>query len=303
MLTLRLHAHLRPGPRLAIGLVLVSSLLYALGYAFTKVLIVTWHFDAIQLFFLRSAIVLTSLLVMALFRPDRVSLVRLIAPPKAWVQRASAAGIVLSSCLAILGYGYLPVTTATAFSFTSPLVLTVLGGLLLRERIPARRWFAVGLGFLGMLVIVRPSGGASDSSAGHWIGVGAAIGSAILYAVYQITVRRLRDTGTTMDAIAQAAIAGLVLLGGILPFVWRPVPMDAVLLILAATAAQTAGLVTITAAVRMGQVSQIAPWQYGGMIWAVLIDLLMFDHPPAAIAMLGVALIIGGGLISQKASR
>ncbi|WP_284944793.1 DMT family transporter [Acidisoma cladoniae] len=303
MLIPRLRALMRPGPRLAISLVLLSSLLYSLGYALTKILIVDRHFGAIQLFAMRSMIVLATLLLIALSRPDRIMLMRLIAPPKAWTQRAAGAGVAVSSCLAIIGYGYLPVTSATAFSFTSPLVLTVLGGLVLREQVPARRWFAVLLGFAGMLIIVRPSGSVSDASAGHWIGVGAAIASACLYAVYQIVIRRIRDTSTAMDAIAQAAIAGIVLLGGILPFVWRPVPIQAVLLIVAATAAQTIGLVTINAAVRMGQVSQLAPWQYGGMIWAVLIDLILFDHPPAALAMAGVGLIICGGLISQKASR
>jgi drug/metabolite transporter (DMT)-like permease len=299
-LTGRLSGLVRPGPGLAILLVLMSSLLYSLGYAFTKKLILGWQFDALQLYVMRSILVLAGLLAMRSCQIGRLSLIRLVAPPQAWMQRAAAAGLVLSSCLAMVSYGNLPVTTATAFSFTAPLLVTVLGGVLLHEQIPGRRWFAVGLGFAGMLIIVRPSGGVSDGSTGHWIGVAAAVGSAGLYAVYQILIRRLRDAGDTTDAIAQAALVGLVMLGGLMPFVWRPVPTEAVLLILASTVAQTGGLLTIAAAVRMGQVSQLAPWQYGGMLWAVLIDLTMFGHVPQALAMVGVGMIVAGGLVSHR---
>ena len=155
---------------------------------------------------------------------------------------ARGAALVASAVLAMIGYGQLPVTTATAFSYTTPLLVTVLAATLLRERIPFQRWVAVGIGFAGVLVIVHPASGGA-SGAGHLIGVGAALGSAILYAIQQMIIRHSRDTMTTADVVAQAAIVGLVLLGGAMPFVWRSVPLSAMLLILAATAAQTAGLV------------------------------------------------------------
>jgi drug/metabolite transporter (DMT)-like permease len=104
---------------------------------------------------------------------------------------------------------------------------------------------------------------------------------------------------TTADVVAQAAIVGLVLLGGAMPFVWRSVPLSAMLLILAATAAQTGGLLTIAAAIRQGQISRLAPWQYGGMIWAMALDLVMFGHTPGAVALSGAVMIVAGGLLSQ----
>jgi drug/metabolite transporter (DMT)-like permease len=289
----------RPGPGLAIGLVLLSSLLYSLGYALSKRLIETWHFDAMQLFVLRSLLVLAGLLALHLAGLKRLSAVRLLSPPQAWTQRIAAAALVLSAVLAMIGYGHLAVTTATALSYTAPLLLTVLAATLLRERIPIQRWAAVAVGFAGVLVIVHPGAAGPSGGIGHLIGVGAALGSAILYATYQLLIRRLREAAGTADAIAQAAVVGLVLLGGAMPFVWRSVPVSAMLLILAATAAQTGGLLTIAAAIRQGQISQLAPWQYGGMVWAMVLDLAMFGHTPGAVALSGATLIVMGGLLSQ----
>ncbi len=286
-------------PAFAIALVLLSSLLYSLGYALSKRLIETWHFDAMQLFVLRSILVLAGLVLLQVTGLRRLSLARLIAPPEAWTQRLAAAALVASAVLAMIGYGHLPVTTATAFSYTTPLVVTALAALLLRERIPAERWAAVALGFAGVLVIVHPGAGGRGGGMGHLIGAGAALGSAMLYAAYQMLIRRMREAAGTGDAIAQAAIVGLVLLGAAMPFVWRPVPMQAALLVVAATAAQTGGLLTIAAAIRQGQISQLAPWQYGGMIWAMVLDLAMFGHAPGPLALLGATMIVAGGLLSQ----
>ena len=283
----------------AIGLVLLSSLLYSLGYALSKRLIETWHFDAMQLFVLRSLLVLAGIVALQLAGLRRLSLARLLSPPQAWTQRLAAVALALSAVLAMIGYGHLPVTTATAFSYTTPLLVTVLAATLLRERIPLVRWVAVALGFAGVLVIVHPSAAGASGGAGRLIGAGAALGSAILYAAYQLLIRRMREAAGTGDAVAQAAIVGLVLLGGAMPFVWRSVPLSAMLLILAATAAQTGGLLTIAAAIRQGQISQLAPWQYGGMIWAMVLDLAMFGHTPGVVALSGAVMIVMGGLLSQ----
>jgi drug/metabolite transporter (DMT)-like permease len=287
---------LRSGPAMAIGLVLLSSLLYSLGYALSKRLIETWRFDAMQLFVLRSLLVLAGLVALHLTGLKRLSLVRLLSPPQAWTQRLAAAALVVSAVFAMIGYGHLPVTTATAFSYTTPLLVTVLAATLLHERIPVQRWVAVVIGFAGVLVIVHPGPGGGT---GHLIGVGAALGSAILYAIQQMIIRHARDSMTTADVVAQAALVGLVLLGGAMPFVWRSVPLSAMLLIVAATAAQTGGLLTIAAAIRQGQISRLAPWQYGGMIWAMALDLVMFGHTPGVVALSGAVMIVAGGLLSQ----
>jgi drug/metabolite transporter (DMT)-like permease len=293
----RIRAQLHPGAGLAIVMVVLSSLLYSLGYAITKSLIETWHFDAMQLFVLRSLLVLAGLAALPLVGRRPPSIERLLHPPQAMTQRAAATALVCSAVLAMIGYGYLPVTTATAFSFTTPLLVTAMAAIFLGERVPPLRWCAVALGFAGVLVIVHPGG--NHFGGAHLIGVAAAFGSAALYALQQMLLRRARDTTTTMDVVAQAALVGLILLGAFMPFVWKPVPLAAVSLIVLATVTQTGGLLTIAAAIRMGEVSKLAPWQYGGMVWAILLDLFMFGHAPAKAALIGAGMIVAAGLLSQ----
>jgi len=291
------RGRLPKGTALAIPMVVLSSLLYSLGYAITKLLIAGWHFDAMQLFVMRSLLALAGLAALPLIGRRPPSLMRLLNPPQAGTQRLAAAALVCSAVLAIIGYGYLPVTTATAFSFTAPLLVTAMAAVFLREQVPLWRWGAIALGFAGVLVIVHPGG--HDFGGRHLIGVAAAFGSAVLYAVQQMLQRHARESQTTTDVIAQAAIAGLILLAGFMPFVWRSVPPPAFGLILLATVTQTGGLVTIAAAIRIGQISQLAPWQYGGMVWAMLLDLFLFGHAPGLAALGGAAMIVAAGLASQ----
>lgn len=294
-----IRAVARPGTGLAILLVLLSSLCYSLGYALIKRIIETWHFDTLQLFVLRSLLVCAGFAIMPLFGRRPLSLARLLSPPQAWIQRTAAIALVSSAVLAMVGYAHLAVTTATAFSFTTPLLVTILAALLLKERVPLLRWVAVALGFAGVLVVLHPGSGAAGHAGGHFIGVAAALASAVLYAMQQLLIRHSRESVTTTDVVTQGAFVGLILLGGFMPFVWRSVPAPAFLLILLATMAQTAGLFSIAAAIRMGQISQLAPWQYGGMVWAMLLDLTMFGHVPGVMALTGAVMIAAGGLLSQ----
>ena len=274
-----IRAHLRPSTGLAICLVVLSSLLYSLGYALSKELIDTWHFNAMQLFVLRSLLVLAGIAAMPLLGARPPPLARVLSPPHPWVQRLTACTLVCSAVLA-----------------------TAMAAIFLREKVSPKHWLAIALGFAGVIVIVHP-GAPSHGGSHHLIGVAAAFGSATLYAMQQMLIRRARDTMTTMDVMAQAAVVGLVMLIWFMPFVWRSVPGSALLLIVAATATQTGGLLTIAAAIRIGQISHLAPWQYGGMVWAMLLDLFMFGHTPGLVALTGAAMIVLAGLSSQVRLR
>jgi hypothetical protein len=95
---------------------------------------------------------------------------RLLRPERAWQQRAAAAALVASNALAVLAYTLLSVTAASALGFTAPLLLALLGGLFLRERVSLGRWLGTLVGFVGMLLIVKPGGEAS------LFGIAAALG-------------------------------------------------------------------------------------------------------------------------------
>jgi len=280
--------------RVAIGFVLVSGLLYVLGYSLSKMLVGTYGLTALQVTFLRCALVLTASCAALPWPRTGVTWERLWRPARAWEQRAAAAALVASNALAVLAYSIMPVTAASALGFMAPLLLTALGGLVLRERVPIGRWLGTAAGFAGMLLVVKP--GTSPAFAG----VAASVGAAATYAIYQVLVRRLREVATSLDTAMQVALVGVILLAGTMFAFWHQVDWAAFGVVLVFTVVQTAALASIAAALRRSEASRLAPWQFSGLLWAMLLDAVMFGAVPSAGALLGSALIIAGGLLAQS---
>ena len=282
---------------IAIGFVLLAGALYLLGYSLSKALVVTYGLTPMQVTFLRCALGLAASLAVLPWSRSGVTWRRIWHPPQAWQQRAAAAALVGSNVLAIVAYSTMPVTVAAALGFTAPLLLTALGGLVLRERVQAGRWLAAAVGFAGMLLIVRP--GAAGMGTGTILGIAASFGAALAYAVYQVLLRRMRTVASSLDAVIQVALVGTVLLAGLMIGFWHQLGLASLGIVVAFTGVQTAGLASIAAAMRRGEASQLAPWQYFGLLWAVLLDAVMFGVPPSAGSLLGSAFVVAGGLLAQ----
>ncbi|WP_298951477.1 DMT family transporter [uncultured Methylobacterium sp.] len=286
-----------PSGLVAIGLTILAGLLYVVGYALSKSLVTDHGLTPLQVTFLRCAVILVVGLCAAAWPGGRLTWRRLVRPEKAWEQRAAAAALVVSNALAVLAYALMPVTAASALGFTAPLMLTLLSVLLLRERVPPGRWLGTLLGFAGMLLIVRPGGEAS------WLGIAAAFGGAVTYALYQVLIRRLRDAATTLDTILQVALVGVVLLAALVAADWRPVSAETAALVLLVTVVQTAALACIAAALRRGEASRLAPWQFSGLLWAMALDAVLLHVVPSLGSLTGGGLVIGGGVLAQMAGR
>ena len=156
----------------AIGLTLLSGLLYVLGYSLSKHLVGTDRLTPIQVTFLRCTLVLGGSLVAAAWPSSGVTVRRILRPARPWEQRAAAASLVASNALAVLAYGLMDVTSASALGFVAPLLLTALGGLVLHERVSVPRWLGAGMGFIGVLLVLGPWHGASA------VGIMAALAAA-----------------------------------------------------------------------------------------------------------------------------
>lgn len=277
-------------PMLAVLLTLGAGLLYTLGYALAKIL--AGSLDPVQITFLRSVIVLAGAALWLTRSADRAGAIRrLVMPAQAKDQRLAAAMLILSTTLAVLGYSLVPVTEASALGFTAPIILVVLGALVLREVVTPRRWVAVALGFAGMLVVVRP-----DGELFTWAAA-VPVSGALSYAVYQVLTRRIRGVADEWDATLQGALAGVVLLGPAMPWLWRAPAAGDLALALLYAAVQTAALLCIAGAVRRAEVSGLAPWHYSRIVFALGLDALLFARVPGVWALAGCALIAAGGLV------
>lgn len=199
----------------------------------------------------------------------------------------AAAGI-----LAVFAFTTLPFAEAYALIFLSPSIATILSIFLLGEQVRWRRWFAVALGFAGVLVIVRP--GFEELGFGHLCALGVSFFSASTV----IILRKLGPTERRVSLLGAVVVAallsnGLLMLPG---FRW-PTLEDLPLIALAGLCAGVAQLCLVVAT-RHAPANRVAPAQYSQMVWAILIGGLFFAEFPDSLAMVGIALIAVSGLIT-----
>jgi drug/metabolite transporter (DMT)-like permease len=188
------------------------------------------------------------------------------------------------------GVTLMPIADWVALSFMVPLFVAAMSAPMLGERVGWRRWLAIAVGFAGILVIVPPTGTASLRA----LCVGVAAQMLVAFAL--VLIRRM-GSGERTTTIVFYYMVGLSTITAMLaPLDWRG-PQGAQWAWLAAVGliAGSAHLL-ITAAYRLAPASVIAPLDYTGIVWAVLIGWIVWAEPPDANLLLGAPLVIGSGL-------
>ena len=210
-------------------------------------------------------------------------------------------GIVMLT-LFTLGVRTLPLSAAYTLFFIAPLLITALSVPVLKERVPAAHWWAIGVGFVGVLIALRPSG--NDLQAGLSTAGGLAVlGAALCYAVAAVAGRLASRTDSSEALIltmmaAMAVGAGALALPG-----WVPIARADAPLLLALALTGFAGQLAITEAFRHGQASVVAPFEYSALAWGLGLDWLIWHTLPASHTWLGAAIVIGSGLYLIRRER
>lgn len=179
-------------------------------------------------------------------------------------------------------------------------MLTVMSFLLLSESVNLFRWIGVIIGFWGMLFIVGQGLFTSETSNISIIGAMAALGSACMYAFYQISVRSLRQQVNSVDIMLQVSLVGFLILLIVMPWLWKTPSLEGFLVALLFTLIQTMAMVCIAEALKRGEASRLAPWEFSGLIWAMLLDIMFFNIYPSIVSLFGAGLIFCGGLLGLR---
>ncbi len=190
-----------------------------------------------------------------------------------------------------LSFAYLDLATATVLSFLNVMFTTILAVPVLGERVGPARWAATLAGFVGVAIMLRPG---TEVSA---LGAAIAIGAALTWCGITLTSRMLTRTEGTPTVIAWV---GLVTTLASLPFAvlaWQPVsPGDAAILL--AFALFTPAIIwTLTEALRAGEASAVAPFQYLRLVVIALFGWVLFDEVPDVWTWAGAAAILAGAVV------
>lgn len=206
-----------------------------------------------------------------------------------WVMLRSA-GIVMGGVFGFNAFSMLTLAEAYTIFFTVPLLVTLLSIPMLGERVGWHRGAAVVVGFIGVLIALRP--GAVDLGLGHLMGAGAA--SAVAFVA--VVTRKIGPTERSVVLLIYPMLANVVLIGATMPFVYEPMPLpDLGLVALVALFSWLGALFTIRA-FSEGEASIVVTMQYSQFIWALIYGILIFNERPDAQTMIGAAVIVGSGM-------
>jgi drug/metabolite transporter (DMT)-like permease len=227
----------------------------------------------------------------------RRGLLRAARTRRPWLQGTRALLAVVESAVFVLAFRYLPLADTHALAATSPLIVIALGALFLRERADATRWIAVGAGFVGMLLIVRPGFRSAE-----WTLLIPVLG-ALLWAVYQIMTRlsaRNDSTDTTVVWSAFVAFAATTLVG---PLEWHwPDALGWLLLITTGVLGALAhyGLIC---ALDYAEAGAVQPYSYTLLVWVTVLGAIVFGDFPDGWTIAGAAVIVASSLYSWRREK
>ena len=189
------------------------------------------------------------------------------------------------------GVKFMPLAEASSVSFASPFIVALLAVPLLGEKLSLVRLAAVAVGFLGVLVVIRPG-----SAVFNWASL-LICGSAFFYSLYQILTRFVAGHDRPETTVVYSALVGTVVMSAVVPFFWA-MPHSLVDVALLASLGVLGGLghYCVARALTYGTAGVVSPFHYWQIVGAVTTGYLLFGDLPDVYTWTGAALIVASGL-------
>lgn len=200
---------------------------------------------------------------------------------------------------AMAAFQRLPLAETTALLFVTPLIVALLAGPFLGEKLGRLHWGASIFGFLGALLIARPGGVFGLP------GILLVLAAASCYAIYQIQTRQLSPTENTLTMLFYTALVGTVSMTLAAPLYWggpMPDPLQA-LMIASLGIYGGSGHFMLIKAFRYAPATVLSPLLYVQLIWAALLGWLVYDHWPDGLTLAGIAIIAASSIALALAQR
>lgn len=184
---------------------------------------------------------------------------------------------------------YIPLADATTCYLAAPIFVTAFSAIFLREHVGWRRWTAVAVGFLGVLIALHPTGATIS-----WPAL-LAVGACLCQAVFLLVTRQLRGTSNIFLSCTQIAASCAV--GGLLSiFNFVPPTWFIVVLLLISGIINICGAFCVNQALALAPASTVAPYQFTMIVWAIILGFFVFGDVPSASTLIGGAIVVCSGI-------
>lgn len=284
-----------PAGRVGAGILvmLAGMLMFSLNDVLGKWLMTTY--SAPQVMLVRSLSALVVLLPFLLASDPR----QVLRVERPWLQAARSALLAVEGIGFYFAVAYLPLADVVTYWLAAPVYVAALSPLLLKEQVSRRAWGAILLGFLGVVIALRPSAETLTPAA-----LIALAGSGA-YALAMILGRKLRGTPDRVLVFWQIVGAALISLPGVVLIPGQWAPPDATGLISLATIGIVAMLahMLVNRAFKYAPAATVMPFMYSLLIWAVLFGYIFFQDVPQPAMLAGAVLIVAAGLFLAAPKR
>lgn len=252
------------------------------------------HYPAAALVWLRY--VLQTLVMMAIFLP-RIGM-RLVRTSAPGLQVVRGLMLVVSSVVFVLALLHMQIAEVASIVFLAPIIVALAGGPLLGERVGPRTWLALAGGFTGVLLIIRPGGGAFT-----WWAL-LPLACAFLFAGYQILTRKLAGRDDPVTTLFYPGLIACFVVPPLFPgaFEIPTVPLHAAMLAVIGVLGAVGHFILIRAHA-LAPATLLAPFGYAQLLVVLTFGWLVFGQLPDGVALAGIALIASSGLVLIAARR
>jgi drug/metabolite transporter (DMT)-like permease len=200
--------------------------------------------------------------------------------------------LALEICVALAAFAWIGLAASHAMFAFLPLLVVALSGPVLGERVGWRRWAAVGVGLLGMLLIIRP--GATPITPG----LGVALLAMAMYAAYQLLTRRVARTDPAMTSFAYTGLVGALTMTAIGPWFWSWMTPGEAAMMAALCVTGMVGHLLLIKAFEAAEASALQPFTYLQTVLASAIGVVVFGEVVSPWTVLGGAVVVGAGLFA-----
>jgi S-adenosylmethionine uptake transporter len=263
---------------------LIAFAIYSTHDVFVKFL--GAHYSAFQIIFF-SGLLSFPLVAMMLIGDRNDGNLRARHP---WWTLVRTVSTLITGASAFYAFSVLPMAQTYAILFATPLLITLLAIPILGEKVGIRRGLAICVGLAGVLIVLRPTG--AELGLGH----AAALAAAVFSSLASVIVRKIGQDERSVVLLLFPMLANFVVMGAILPFVYKPMPIEHLGMVGIIAAFGIVASLFVIGAYRSAEAVIVAPMQYSQMIWATIFGFLIFNEMPDELTLLGAGVIMASGL-------
>lgn len=239
--------------------------------------------------------VVHTLLMLAVLRPPSLGKLIECKLPKWQVLRGLC--MVCTNLLFISALHFIPLAEGTAIVYISPLLVLALSGPILGDEVGRLQWIAVVIGFIGVLIVVRPGG-----SLFHPVAL-LAISAAFSFSIYQLITRKLSGIDNANATNLISGMISAIVTSAMIPFFWKTPTLPMALFMVGLGVSALLSHLFMTHAYQFAKPALLAPFTYMQLLFAGIIGYFLFDHTPDFLGLMGMLIIVLGGLFALLKTR